>query len=404
MGFSMLSSSSQYAGGGGLTQKTLPHTIAGLIQRLGIELKCSICLDLYNQPVSTTCGHLFCRECVERHLRISTGQAGVCPICKKLLQRRALKPNVRIEQVVSVFKELAQAWQQTSGHGWSEGDVVVAAEQEAFEDWDTEVSDDDEKTVISEPLVERALLESVEQELRHPIAVTMKQAKFHFPTSPAHLPAPIANAACFDDTQLALRLTSSLIKGEDAVAVQTLALKLGPDTWSRVFEPDLTTHLITAVVEGAPRRTMKTMMAMLMGCWILPMTWVHACLEQGRLVDEESFEQQCGEGVLRCRQSHKLNEPPLLHGYSVYLYGDFGEPSRDEVVRLLRLAGAVLIPTVKQLKRKESVIVLCDPVIQHSFEKDAGILVHFRPLLATTWLLECISTYSIVDYDAHIVI
>ena len=55
------------------------------------ELKCSICFDLFRQPVSlSACGHTFCRVCIEAYLQhLSTGadqMAAVfvhCPLCRR---------------------------------------------------------------------------------------------------------------------------------------------------------------------------------------------------------------------------------------------------------------------------------------------------------------------------------
>ena len=62
------------------------------------ELKCSICFDLFKQPVSLpACGHTFCRACIEAYLRHSpppTQQMAAggdqtvtaflhCPLCRR---------------------------------------------------------------------------------------------------------------------------------------------------------------------------------------------------------------------------------------------------------------------------------------------------------------------------------
>ncbi|KAG9260050.1 E3 ubiquitin-protein ligase TRIM39-like isoform X1 [Astyanax mexicanus] len=45
-------------------------------------LKCPICLDKMADPVTTTCGHTFCKPCLDRHLSLSDL---TCPLCKKYL-------------------------------------------------------------------------------------------------------------------------------------------------------------------------------------------------------------------------------------------------------------------------------------------------------------------------------
>ncbi|XP_054871047.1 E3 ubiquitin-protein ligase TRIM39 isoform X3 [Amphiprion ocellaris] len=71
------------------------------------QLLCPICLDLFNQPVTTPCGHNFCRECIQRYWQ--SANLAQCPMCKhKLFMRPDLKVNTFISEVASQFKELAE--------------------------------------------------------------------------------------------------------------------------------------------------------------------------------------------------------------------------------------------------------------------------------------------------------
>uniref|UniRef100_A0A3B3UXS5 RING-type domain-containing protein n=1 Tax=Poecilia latipinna TaxID=48699 RepID=A0A3B3UXS5_9TELE len=50
------------------------------------NLTCSICMDIFTDPVTTPCGHSFCRKCLE--LSISPYQVNdMCPLCKKHLSK-----------------------------------------------------------------------------------------------------------------------------------------------------------------------------------------------------------------------------------------------------------------------------------------------------------------------------
>ncbi|XP_018422474.1 PREDICTED: E3 ubiquitin-protein ligase TRIM11-like [Nanorana parkeri] len=56
---------------------------------VGPGLSCSICLNLYTDPVTLTCGHSFCHLCVD-HALDTQGESGVyaCPECQEQFQER----------------------------------------------------------------------------------------------------------------------------------------------------------------------------------------------------------------------------------------------------------------------------------------------------------------------------
>ncbi|XP_074515176.1 E3 ubiquitin-protein ligase TRIM68-like [Sebastes fasciatus] len=68
------------------------------------QLLCPICLDLFNQPVSTPCGHNFCRDCIQGYWH--SANLSQCPMCKqKFYKRPELKVNTFISEVASQFKK-----------------------------------------------------------------------------------------------------------------------------------------------------------------------------------------------------------------------------------------------------------------------------------------------------------
>ncbi|XP_020652601.3 LON peptidase N-terminal domain and RING finger protein 1 [Pogona vitticeps] len=58
------------------------------------DLECSLCIRLFFEPVTTPCGHTFCKECVERCLDHRPN----CPLCKQSLREylRAGKYNTTV--------------------------------------------------------------------------------------------------------------------------------------------------------------------------------------------------------------------------------------------------------------------------------------------------------------------
>nr|XP_055075337.1 E3 ubiquitin-protein ligase TRIM21-like isoform X2 [Misgurnus anguillicaudatus] len=68
------------------------------------ELLCSVCLDVFNDPVTTPCGHNFCKICLNTHW--SNSPDGRCPNCNKTFnQRPKLKINTTLRNLVDQNKK-----------------------------------------------------------------------------------------------------------------------------------------------------------------------------------------------------------------------------------------------------------------------------------------------------------
>ena len=74
--------------------KGVEYTFVETQVQLLEELKCPICLELVNQPVSTSCEHLFCKNCIkDQH---------TCPTCRKRIL--GTTPDVGSAKVWKTFK------------------------------------------------------------------------------------------------------------------------------------------------------------------------------------------------------------------------------------------------------------------------------------------------------------
>ncbi|XP_041652363.1 E3 ubiquitin-protein ligase TRIM21-like [Cheilinus undulatus] len=70
------------------------------------QFLCSICLDVFTDPVSTPCGHNFCQSCITEHWDVSTPYR--CPICKEFFRSRPeLKVNTFIKEMAAQFRQSA---------------------------------------------------------------------------------------------------------------------------------------------------------------------------------------------------------------------------------------------------------------------------------------------------------
>ncbi|XP_070778610.1 E3 ubiquitin-protein ligase TRIM21-like [Enoplosus armatus] len=71
------------------------------------QFLCSICLDVFTDPVSAPCGHNFCKNCITVHW--DTNDQYLCPMCKEVfITRPELRVNTFISEMVAQFRQSAQ--------------------------------------------------------------------------------------------------------------------------------------------------------------------------------------------------------------------------------------------------------------------------------------------------------
>ncbi|XP_070779214.1 E3 ubiquitin-protein ligase TRIM39-like [Enoplosus armatus] len=64
------------------------------------ELTCSICLDLFDEPVSTPCGHNFCQACIGGYW--ASSPVCTCPLCKRQFDER---PQLSVNKVFALIAD-----------------------------------------------------------------------------------------------------------------------------------------------------------------------------------------------------------------------------------------------------------------------------------------------------------
>ncbi|XP_052450474.1 uncharacterized protein LOC128011792 [Carassius gibelio] len=75
---------------------------------LSCELQCSICLDVFTDPVTTPCGHNFCRTCLNKCW--TNTQTCFCPFCKQIFTRM---PDFEINTTSGTVMGVKQTLQQS---------------------------------------------------------------------------------------------------------------------------------------------------------------------------------------------------------------------------------------------------------------------------------------------------
>ncbi|KAJ8247907.1 hypothetical protein GJAV_G00251930 [Gymnothorax javanicus] len=90
------------------------------------QFLCSICLDVFNNPVSTPCGHSFCKACIGGYWD-SQSKVWQCPICKESFRKRPeLHINRTLREITEQFKRMSGGGPAVSGAFASEVPVSAA--------------------------------------------------------------------------------------------------------------------------------------------------------------------------------------------------------------------------------------------------------------------------------------
>nr|XP_057922039.1 E3 ubiquitin-protein ligase TRIM39 [Doryrhamphus excisus]XP_057922040.1 E3 ubiquitin-protein ligase TRIM39 [Doryrhamphus excisus] len=70
------------------------------------QFQCSICLDVFNNPSSTPCGHSFCVACINQYW--DKAKVCQCPLCKRTFQKRPdLQINRTLREITEQFRSIS---------------------------------------------------------------------------------------------------------------------------------------------------------------------------------------------------------------------------------------------------------------------------------------------------------
>ncbi|NXO29119.1 BARD1 protein, partial [Cisticola juncidis] len=120
------------------------------------------------------------------------------------------------------------------------------------------------------------------------------------------------------------------------------------------------THL---VIPNVPMpTTVKCMMAVLTGCWVLKFEWVQACLQSSAREQEEKYEVQGGPRRGRLNREQLL--PKLFDGCYFYFLGAFKQHQKSDLLELVKAAGGQIL--LRQPKPDSDVTQTINTVSYHA--------------------------------------
>ncbi|CAI0548465.1 unnamed protein product [Linum tenue] len=114
------------------------------------------------------------------------------------------------------------------------------------------------------------------------------------------------------------------------------------------FDSSVTHVIASKDTNGACKRTVKTLMGILFGKWILSIDWIRACMTATKIVQEESYEINVdihgitnGPRLGRLRVLNK--QPKILDGFKFYFMGDFVDSYKGYLQELITVAGGNIL-------------------------------------------------------------
>ncbi|KAL0884435.1 hypothetical protein Bca101_008416 [Brassica carinata] len=221
-----------------------------------------------------------------------------------------------------------------------------------------------------------------------------------------------------------LVLCGSALSQDDKRVMEKVAAKLNA-TISRYWNPSVTHVIASTNEEGACTRTLKVLMGILNGKWIINANWMKASLEASQPVDEEAYEihidtQGCHDGpkTARLRAATDVKKPKLFDGLKFYFYGDFYKGYKEDLQNLVKVAGGTILKTEDELSAEDNegdqrsssssiVVYNIDPppgcelgeevtiIWQRANEAEALSSKTGSRVVGHTWLLESIAGYKL---------
>ncbi|XP_024019175.1 BRCA1-associated RING domain protein 1 [Morus notabilis] len=199
--------------------------------------------------------------------------------------------------------------------------------------------------------------------------------------------------------------------------------KMSGATVSKFWNPNVT-HVIAATDDkDACTRTLKFLMAILNGRWIVKVDWLRACMEANCHVNEEPYEvcldnHGCCDGPKNGRLRASDNAPKLFSGLNFYLVGDFLPSYKEDLQDLVTAAGGTVLRSREELVARSSkeaaptpralVVYNIDPLEGCRLGEEVAILFQRlseaedaasqtgSKVIGHTWLLESIAGYKLL--------
>ncbi|XP_008257340.4 BRCA1-associated RING domain protein 1 isoform X1 [Oryctolagus cuniculus] len=174
------------------------------------------------------------------------------------------------------------------------------------------------------------------------------------------------------------------------------------------------THVI--VPGGTLQSTLKCMLGILNGCWILKFEWVKACLQSKTCEQEEKYE--VPDGPQRSRLNREQLLPKLFDGCYFYFGGTFKHLPKDNLIKLVTAAGGQVLsrrpkPDSDVTQTINTVAYHAQPDSDQRFCTQYIIYEDFSPhyhperirqgkvwMAPSSWFIGCVMAFELLPLDS----
>uniref|UniRef100_A0AAA9S2D0 BRCA1-associated RING domain protein 1 n=1 Tax=Bos taurus TaxID=9913 RepID=A0AAA9S2D0_BOVIN len=172
------------------------------------------------------------------------------------------------------------------------------------------------------------------------------------------------------------------------------------------------THVI--VPGDTVQSTLKCMLGILSGCWILKFEWVKACLQSKECEQEEKYE--IPEGPQKSRLNREQLLPKLFDGCYFYLGGTFKHHPKDNLIKLVAAGGGQIL--IRKPKPDSDVTQSINTVAYHAKpDSDQRFCTQYiiyedlsnhRPervrqgkvwMAPSSWFIDCVMSFELLPLD-----
>lgn len=105
-----------------------------MASQLSWQIKCSLCLSDFTDPVMLSCEHSFCRQCITGHMQ-GNRDASYCPECRRPYAEKDLLPSRLLRNMTGAVREhltarQAQTYTSSAQAPQALGDTLVCADHD----------------------------------------------------------------------------------------------------------------------------------------------------------------------------------------------------------------------------------------------------------------------------------